>query len=412
MTRTTHTAHRAALAALAALAAVAAIIAADLTVPVSAQSEDERTGQIVARRLDDGRVEFGWQPTIEGEKAGARVLPRQRYFPADATADRWLRSSPVEVGGVAIGRINARLLSDGRIEFAFTPTGRKRIAPPARYFPTDATPKRWLHSTQITIRPPVQLPTIRVFAGEAGVTEAQLAEVRQRMTSVVREFAARWGAVAVPPAQVQVHITEAAQRAASGYGRLHSCAQPYTDEQGNKTIAYRFGCSGPSHFVLAHEYAHVAQTYSGGFLAYFPNTPLWMLEGVAEWVESIYESQNGGRSYQALQSGNWWTARQARNRYALDDPGLCGCPPHYAAYTMGFVAAERLAQLAGEQAIFDFWPNLRRAEQNRQGSTGPYSKTIAEAFEATFGITLADFYATFDDYLNGDRPSIRIAPTS
>ena len=223
------------------------------------------------------------------------------------------------------------------------------------------------------------------------------------MNSIAREFAARWGAAATPPTQVQVHITEAAQRAAWRYGRLHSCAQPYRDAQGNSIIAYRFGCSGPSHFVLAHEYAHVAQTHSGGRLSYFPNTPLWMLEGMAEWVESIYESQNEGRTYQALQSGNWWAARQARDTYALNDPKLCGCPPHYAAYTMGFVAAERLALMAGEQAIFDLWPNLQRAERNGQG--------FAEAFNETFGVTLTAFYAAFDDYLNGERPTISIAPT-
>ena len=56
MTRTTR---RAAVAALAALAAFAAIVAADLTPPASAQSDDETTGRIVARLLDDGRVEFG-----------------------------------------------------------------------------------------------------------------------------------------------------------------------------------------------------------------------------------------------------------------------------------------------------------------------------------------------------------------
>ena len=144
----TRTVRRAALAALAALAAVAAIIAADLTPPAAAQSEDETTGRIVARRLDDGRVEFGWQPT-----GGARVLPRQRYFPADATVDRWLRSSPVEVNGAEIGRINARLLSDGRIEFAFTPTDGERITPQARYFPADARVGRWLRSTEIAIGP-------------------------------------------------------------------------------------------------------------------------------------------------------------------------------------------------------------------------------------------------------------------
>ena len=144
MTRTA----RATIAALTALAAVAAIIAADFTPPASAQSDDETAGRIVARLLDDGRVEFGWQPT-----GGERVLPRSRYFPTDATVDRWLRSSPVEVGGAEIGRINARLLEDGRIEFAFTPTDGERITPQARYFPTDARVGRWLRSTEIAIGP-------------------------------------------------------------------------------------------------------------------------------------------------------------------------------------------------------------------------------------------------------------------
>ena len=78
-------------------------------------------------------------------------MPSARYFPADAEVDRWLSSSPVDVDGEAIGRINARLRSDGRIEFAFTPTDGERIEPRARYFPADAHVGRWLRSTEITI---------------------------------------------------------------------------------------------------------------------------------------------------------------------------------------------------------------------------------------------------------------------
>ena len=135
------------LVAAAAIAVAVAIIAVLPAAPASAQSE-ESAGRIVAQRLEDGRVEFGWQPT-----GGSRVLPRQRYFPADITHNRWLRSSPVEVDGAAIGRINARQLSDGRIEFAFTPTDGERITPQARYFPTSARENRWLRSTEITIGP-------------------------------------------------------------------------------------------------------------------------------------------------------------------------------------------------------------------------------------------------------------------
>ena len=53
------------------------------------------SGRIVARRLADGRTEIGWQPD-DGDE---RVLPQQRYFPADATVDRWLRSAEIELGG-------------------------------------------------------------------------------------------------------------------------------------------------------------------------------------------------------------------------------------------------------------------------------------------------------------------------
>ena len=221
----TRTAHRAAVAALAALAAVAAIIAADFTPPASAQSE-ESAGRIVARLLEDGRVEFGWQP------AGGwpRVLPTQRYFPAEATVDRWLRSSPVEVDGAAIGRINARLLSDGRIEFAFTPTDGERILTDARYFPTSARPNRWLRSTEITIGAPS--PFIAVSAG--GDT-----------TCGVRENGALecWGFTSGEP----IDTPEGNYTAASA-GRRHTCAIRDTGE---------IACWGdyPRYVYLPHERA-------------------------------------------------------------------------------------------------------------------------------------------------------------
>ncbi len=116
--------------------------------PVSA-SGDELTayfpaGRIVARRLDDGRTEFGYHP-----QGGQRILPTSRYFPADATVGAWLNSSAVIVDGEEAGRINARLLADGRIEFSFTPSGDERILPSARYFPVSSSSGGWLRSSLI-----------------------------------------------------------------------------------------------------------------------------------------------------------------------------------------------------------------------------------------------------------------------
>ena len=145
--------------AVLAVAIIAGAVALDLS-SVAAQSEDEQSGRIVAQRLADGRTEFGWQPA-----GGERVLPRARYFPAEVGHQRWLNSSPVEVGGAEIGRINARRLSDGRIEFAFTPTEGERIEPSARYFPVDARVGRWLRSTEITISAAPATGFVAIAAG-------------------------------------------------------------------------------------------------------------------------------------------------------------------------------------------------------------------------------------------------------
>ena len=154
---------------------MAAIIAASFTTAQAQSDEKTISGRIVAQRLADGRTEFGWHPT----DATNRVLPSRRFFPADVDHRRWLRSTPVEVDGAEIGRINARLLSDGRIEFAFTPTDGEQINPPVRYFPTDARVGRWLRSTEITfsITVPKRSVNDRKIVTRAGQKNAIVAKL-------------------------------------------------------------------------------------------------------------------------------------------------------------------------------------------------------------------------------------------
>ena len=88
------------------------------------------SGRIVAqRRLADGRTEFGFQPPPWQPDGAGRILPRSRFFPTNVGVGRWLQSSPVTVDGQEIGRISARLLADGRIEFALVPVEGERILP-------------------------------------------------------------------------------------------------------------------------------------------------------------------------------------------------------------------------------------------------------------------------------------------
>ena len=246
-------------------------------------------------------------------------------------------------------------------------------------------------------------PRVSVIPGERGVTQPQITWARETMTDAVELFQSRWSVAGLPSVRVQIHVTRWAQRNALRHvlgdpsaPELHWCSQPYRTAPGARwTIAYLFGCSR-SNFVLAHEYMRIVQNETGSREANLLEAPLWLTHGSAEWVESIFESQHGGRAYATSQAINRRAALVARETYALHDPSMCAeCAPHYAAYTMGFVAVERLAELVGEEAIFAFWPRLKQAYEAGEG--------FEEAFEATFGISLARFYATFDIHLRGQR---------
>lgn len=63
------------------------------------QTDTENEVRIVARRLVDGRVEFGLQERAAGGAWGERRLPSVRFFPAGAQVGRWLSSAPLTLTG-------------------------------------------------------------------------------------------------------------------------------------------------------------------------------------------------------------------------------------------------------------------------------------------------------------------------
>jgi len=128
-------------------------------VPVVAQAPEVRIG---ARRVVNGRVEFGlgvraadgaWQPLI---------LPPRRFLPADAELDRWLVSTPIEVGpddAPRTLRIAARQLASGSVEFALLVRlegggWSARLLPFARFLHSDAALDHWLYSTPLSSAEP------------------------------------------------------------------------------------------------------------------------------------------------------------------------------------------------------------------------------------------------------------------
>ena len=107
--------------------------------------------RIIARRAEDGRIEFGMR-----DPDGQDIFPRARYFPATGPDhNRFLRSSEIDFGDGFTGRIIARRAPDGRVEFGFRVEGYDDIFPRARYFPaTGPDHNRFLRSSEIEIGQP------------------------------------------------------------------------------------------------------------------------------------------------------------------------------------------------------------------------------------------------------------------
>lgn len=83
------------------------IIGASATAVVWATSGNTAEVRVVARKLDDGRIEIALQTRPIDAQAqledldipgwGDRLAPEFRFVPADATSDRWYASSPVTI---------------------------------------------------------------------------------------------------------------------------------------------------------------------------------------------------------------------------------------------------------------------------------------------------------------------------
>ena len=128
-------------------------------------TDGEPDVRIVARLLENGKIEFGLQQRQSDRSWGAPDLPRRRLFPTDAREERWLTSSVLTINVADESddladevelRIIARKLRNGRVEFGLEErqdddSWGGRQLPPRRFFPTDATVDRWLRSSVLTV---------------------------------------------------------------------------------------------------------------------------------------------------------------------------------------------------------------------------------------------------------------------
>ena len=115
--------------------------------------------RIAARPVANGRVEFALQVRAADESWGELIQPRLRFLPAGAEVGRWLASNPMDVGegeSARSVRIAAQRRADGSVVFALQIRAeddgwRQRLLPQARVLPADAVVDRWLRSTPLTV---------------------------------------------------------------------------------------------------------------------------------------------------------------------------------------------------------------------------------------------------------------------
>ncbi len=102
--------------------------------------------RIIAMLDEEGRIELGVELSNREQ-----ILPSRRYLSSDAPAGVWQISSDVEVNENPIGRIRSRRLDDGRVEFGFMDAVGETIIPDIRYLSEDIPVGVWLRSTEIEV---------------------------------------------------------------------------------------------------------------------------------------------------------------------------------------------------------------------------------------------------------------------
>lgn len=113
-----------------------------------ADEPDPHRLRIIVRVHEDGRVEHAVQLAN-----GRRILPQRRFLEADSQIGAQHSSSSVDISGQSVGVIRSYRDSEGRILLSFLASDGARIEPRVRILPADASVGVWLRSSQIEVPP-------------------------------------------------------------------------------------------------------------------------------------------------------------------------------------------------------------------------------------------------------------------
>ncbi len=158
-------------------------------------------------------------------------------------------------------------------------------------------------------------------------------------------------------------------------------------------------------FVIAHEIFHVVQYVLAAGPADAPAGgnipgPAWLVEGAAEFVAANVMSASGGRSIEQFRREYEARGRMLGGRLGdLENVSAHAASSAQGQYTLGFLAAGRLASRSGTSSLLGLWRSYG------QGASWE------RAFRDTFGESVAAFSEEFDAHLTVDTAApIRARP--
>ena len=267
-------------------ALVAVLAGALVSSPVAGQeaASGDVEVRIVARKLTDGRIEFGLQQRDSDDTWGDRRLPRVRFFPTTAAVGRWLASSALDLPAGEV-RIVARRIDGGRVEFGLQQrqadnSWGERQLPRVRFFPPTTAAGRWLASSALT------LTGSRATGSVAAVTVGAFHTCAVRTDGTVACWGANWeGQTDVP----------AGRFSAVTAGARHSCGLRIDGTitcWGDNDWGRQLEAPGGRFSAVSAGEHHTCGLRTGGTIT------CWGFDGFGEtrpWSSGLYSAVSAGR---------------------------------------------------------------------------------------------------------------------
>ena len=232
---------------------------------------------------------------------------------------------------------------------------------------------------------------ILVLVGEVSAEAAEPYRTKLRVLQTL--FRERFGAEL---ADYTLYIAADSELAAAAYLRALGRELQYfgcSQGEGGILLIQVVGCSvSPDPVPRLHHDAVVREltpweSLPPALSGYTGLGPSWLQTATQTDAGSAYLAVTGTETFEGIRSGFATLASQTelplRN---METYGAAPRPPYWVGRALSFLAADWLAQRAGEPALFEYYRLL------------PTSDSWEEAFEGAFGITIDDFYAEFEAY--------------